>query len=598
ALPISIEGGQKDPTTLAFAALSAYRRGEMKDAAQWAKESLEKDGKGPWSSLADSVEHLTEDNVGKLRLTRPKPSTLPGGEDPTPGAVGPKLFPKGVAVSEPLKGVGGLLADAKAAYGVQDFAQVEKLASTVLFSDANNFEALRLRALAQTRAGRYGPALEDAVRGLALKPDAPDLLGAQAVTAGRSGDFATARAAALALLAADPQSAAGLRLLAFANAGLRDRAAMTAALERAAALDAANGELLRRARSLPEDGDLLSLFTDGYLLGDRTAAPLKDSPRGGLAKTLLGVGGGVLAGLALALAALAALKRRRAAAAEGALDLAMFKPDAMRAAAVAGDPPQVGPYKVLGKLGTGGMGVVYKAEDTKLGRTVALKRLRPEIAGEPREHARFLKEARIVSALDHPGIVHIYSVQEAPEGDYLVFEFVEGSTLAELVAARGRLPLAEARSLIAQAADAVAYAHAQGVVHRDLKPSNIMVDRRGRVRVMDFGVARAEKEALSRLTGAETSSGSPPYIAPEQAEGRTTPACDVYALGVCLYELLSGRTPFSGTAGAMHMAKRAGKFPPLGSPVDAVIARALDPDPARRYASPRELAAALGVVPA
>lgn len=589
-LRTAIEGGQNDPTTLAFAALSAYRRGEMQDAAAWARESLEKESGGPWSKLADSVEHLTKDNIGKLSLPKPKPTNAHAGEGPAPGAVGPKLFPKGIIVSEPLKGVGGMLADARAAFAVADFPQVDKLASTVLFSDGANVEALRLRAGAAVRSGRYTQALDDAVRGLALKPESRDFLEAGAVAAGRTGDYQTARTAALAMLAQDPKSAAGLRLLTFAEAGLRDRAAMTAALERAAAVDASNASLLARARALPSDGDLLGLFTDAFLLGDKSGAPLPEKEGRNLAKTLVAVGGGALAGLALAALALALNRRRRRASEKPALDLSIFQPGAMRAS---GDPIQVGPYRILEKLGAGGMGVVYKAQDTKLGRTVALKRLRPEIAAEPREHERFLKEARIVSGLTHPGIVQIYSVQDAPEGDYLVFEFVEGRTLAETVSARGRLPLAEARSLIAQAADAVEYAHSQGVVHRDLKPSNLMLDARGRVRVMDFGVARAEKEALSRLTGAETSSGSPPYIAPEQAEGVTTPACDVFALGACLYELLSGKPPFEGTAGAMHMAKRSGTFKPLGSPVDAVIARALDPDPAKRFASARELAHAL-----
>ena len=606
ALPMlktAISNGQADATALSFGALAAFHRGDMKNAAEWASESMSKDGKGPWSGLADSIEHLTQDRVGgRMRLPEPRRQAGPGGVDPSPGSVGQKLFPNRIDGGSPLKGVNGLLADARAAFAVKDFPTVERTASTVLFQDALNAEALRLRAAAGNRLGHFEAALEDSNRGLALDPASPAFLESKAMAAGQLGDYATARAAALAMLAADPKNAAALRLLAFAEAGLGDIDAMTRALERAAAFDPASAELLRRLKGLPPGADPSGLFTDELLFGELAGGSgpsLKETGKGGMAKTLLAVGGAALAGLILGALALAFIRRRSQAPVRQGLALSVFQTGATRtppAAAPAsrrGEPTQVGPYRVLGKLGTGGMGVVYKAEDSKLGRTVALKHLRPEIADNPQEHERFMREARIVCGLDHPGIVRIHSLQESPEGDYLVLEFVEGTTLTETLAICGKLTPREAAKLIGQAAEAVAYAHAQGVVHRDLKPSNIMLDKKGRVRVMDFGVARAASDAMQRMTGAETASGSPPYIAPEQAEGNTTPASDVYALGVCLYEMLSGRLPFEGTAGAMHLAKREGRYRPLGSPLDAVIAKALAPDPSQRFATPRELAAAL-----
>ncbi|MBI5596386.1 MAG: protein kinase [Elusimicrobia bacterium] len=602
ALPMlktAIANGQGDATALSFGALAAFHRGDMKSAADWAKESLSKDAAGPWSKLADSVDHLTEDRVGsKMKLAKPKPEQALRGTDPSPGAVGQRLFPNQIASDQPLKGVSGQLQDAHAAFAVKDFARVEKVASTVLFQDAVNSEALKLRAAAGNRLGHFAAALQDADSGLALDPASPAFLDSKAVAAGQLGDYGTARAAALAMLAADPKNAAALRLLAFAEAGLGNIDAMQRALERAAAFDPASAELLRRLRSLPPGADPSGLFTDELLYGELTggAGPsLKESGRGGMAKTLLVLGAAALAGLLLGGLAIAINRRRTRAPAQPGLDLSVFQVPAARvpAGAASGEPAQVGPYRVLGKIGTGGMGVVYKAEDSKLGRTVALKRLRAEMTGNPREHERFLREARIVCGLDHPGIVRIHSIQESPEGDYLVFEFVEGTTLAETLSICGKLTPREARALIGQAAEAVAYAHEQGVIHRDLKPSNIMLDKKGRVRVMDFGVARAAADARQRTAGAETASGTPSYIAPEQAEGATAPASDVYALGVCLYEMLSGKLPFEGSAGAMHLAKREGRYRPLGSPLDGVIARALEPDPAKRFASPKELAAAL-----
>ncbi|MBI3297342.1 MAG: protein kinase [Elusimicrobia bacterium] len=609
----AIGAGMRDPTALAFGALAAFHRNDMKAAAKWAKASLDKAPKGPWAEMSDSVLHLTKKNVAHASAPpKPKPLSMPqsGGEQPG-GAVGPALFPQKTGGEAGGKEAAETLRAAQRALAVRDYPLAEELARKVLFDDPRNPEALKVSVSASLRMGRYAPAYEDAGLGLADQPADAELLRAHGVAAGRTGRYEAALSDALTMLRTDAHSSAGLRLRAFAEAGLGDRAAMRQALERAAASDAAGAELLRRASALPEGADPMALFSDSLLLDDEAApAPATAGAppplEGAVSGRVLGLGFLALLG---PLAGLWALKSLRGGGAglprRTSLDLSglMRKSGLTPAARAVTLPAHVGPYQVLEPVGHGGMGVIYKAKDTGLDRLVALKKMREEIAADPRERKRFLKEANIVSGLEHPGIVRIYAVHESPEGDYLVFEFVDGKTLAQHLSERGRLPFREALGLLAQAAEAVAYAHGRGIVHRDLKPSNIMLDVKGRVRVMDFGVARASKDAITRLTAQGATTGTPAYMAPEQEDGKASPASDIYALGVCLYELLTGRAPYEGTGLALYQAKRAGAPPPLASvlgpdapaALDEVLAKALDADPSKRYASARELAAALAV---
>lgn len=603
----AIGGGQKDPTALAFGALAAFHRDEMKDAARWAKDALDKEPRGPWAKMSDSVLHLTRQQVAQASDPRtPKPLRQPRAADTPRGAVGPALFPGKSGADGPApEGTAGTLRAAQRAMTVRDYPLARELARRVLYEDPTNPEALKVSASAALHMGQYAPAYDDATRGLAEEPRDSELLRARALAAGRTGRFDQTLSDALAMLRTNERSSAGLRLLAFAEAARGNRAAMTAALARAAAADPANAELLRRAGELPPGTDAMGLFSDALLLGETRGGPAADaSSENRIAYSLIGLG--LLTLLGPLAAAMAIQSSRRSKPGPRGLDLSVFqrKTGSLSAPRSLETPAIIGPFSVLGPLGSGGMGVIYKARDTSLDRVVALKRMRDEIADNPRERQRFLKEAHIVSALDHPGIVRIYSVHEAPEGCYLVFEYVEGRTLAQTISARSRLPFAEARSITAQAAEAIAYAHSQGVIHRDIKPSNIMVDAKGRVRVMDFGVARASKDAVTRLTAQGTVTGTPAYMAPEQEDGNTGPASDVYALGACLYEMLAGKPPFEGTGLSLYQAKRkgpprplspsSGSAPPAG--LDAVLAKALAPDPAKRFASPRELAAALGAI--
>ncbi|MDX6767997.1 MAG: protein kinase, partial [Elusimicrobiota bacterium] len=241
-------------------------------------------------------------------------------------------------------------------------------------------------------------------------------------------------------------------------------------------------------------------------------------------------------------------------------------------------------------IGEGGMGAVYKGFDRTLKRPVAVKRLRSELQNNPRERERFLKEAEMVASLHHPHIVDIYTIIQDGEQTYLVFEFVQGKTVHDLLneSPGRRLTPARALPLLKQACDAVDHAHSRHVIHRDLKPSNVMIADGGWVKVMDFGIARQVKDSL--LVTTNTIVGTPTYMAPEQAMGQVVKESDVYALGATLYEMLTGAVPFRGSGELQD--KLDARFvaasvlvPDLGQAIDAVLRKALDPRPEARYRS-------------
>ncbi len=261
-----------------------------------------------------------------------------------------------------------------------------------------------------------------------------------------------------------------------------------------------------------------------------------------------------------------------------------------------------GRYQIVRRLGKGGMGRVYLAHDTALDRRVALKVPHLE-AGDPSAlRERFLREARAAANLHHPNICPIFEAGSIGELPYLTMAYIDGQALHEWAAA-GR-PLPALLSAVRGIALALDEAHRQGVVHRDLKPSNVLIDRRGEPVVLDFGLARRLfLEDRDRLTRPGLIVGTPGYMAPEQADGGDSsgPPCDVYSLGVILYELLTGRLPFEGATTMAILARMASETPrppsehrPGLSPhLDAVCLRALARDPASRYPSMAELAAAL-----
>ena len=266
----------------------------------------------------------------------------------------------------------------------------------------------------------------------------------------------------------------------------------------------------------------------------------------------------------------------------------------------------LGSYKILEEIGRGGMGIVYEAEDTRLGRKVALKALPPDYTRDPVRRERLRREARAAASLTHPSIATVYALEELEGELYIVSELVRGRTLRDELN-DGPLPPALLRTTLLEIADALAAAHAQGIVHRDLKPENVIRCPGGQVKILDFGLARPIEGTMSptstRLTQAGTAAGTPGYMAPEQlAGGVVDPRSDVFAFGVLAAELATGEHPFGSDSAAMlgRMAQmlegesivRSGAA--WSAPdVQQIARRCLRAKPEERFASGSELAAAL-----
>jgi tetratricopeptide (TPR) repeat protein len=291
------------------------------------------------------------------------------------------------------------------------------------------------------------------------------------------------------------------------------------------------------------------------------------------------VGGAAAIGFTVMLLAALAL---RGAASKGAAAAAESAPLAAAGPLEAGTLV-AGQYRIEGELGRGGMGVVYAGVDEKLRRPVALKKLQAELRESDEDLDRFLKEARLVAQLKHPNVAAIYNVVEHGPDVLLVFERVEGRTLAAALAGGNSLTPDEAVRVLAHVAAGLEHAHAHRIIHRDLKPSNLMLSADGSVKVMDFGVAHQAQGAGTTSTAA---SGTLPYMSPEQALGSVSKASDLYALGVMTYEMLCGKRPFDGPDYAAPKLKK--QFIPitnrriLPQGLDAFFDSALDPDPAKR----------------
>ena len=237
------------------------------------------------------------------------------------------------------------------------------------------------------------------------------------------------------------------------------------------------------------------------------------------------------------------------------------------------------------------MASVYLGHDGQLERRVAVKLLAPGVARDHDLRRRFARESRLAARLSHPNVVAVYDAGEEDGRPYIVMEYVEGETVADVLRRRGSLPPEEAVEIAAQVCAGLAHAHAHGLVHRDVKPQNLLVARDGRVKIADFGVARGDD--ASKLTQAGTVLGTAAYLSPEQAAGAEVgPRSDLYSVGAVLYELLSGATPyrFESLAGLAAPRKPPPPLPPHVPPTLAdVVARCLAPDPNDRPASAAEL---------
>ena len=276
--------------------------------------------------------------------------------------------------------------------------------------------------------------------------------------------------------------------------------------------------------------------------------------------------------------------------------LAAARPDLVLNLLAPGE--RIGPYEILEEAGRGGMGIVYRARDARLGRDVAVKCV-AEGAGA-RERERLAREARLAARVSHPAVATVYALEERDDQLYLISEFVGGETLSARLA-RGPLSAGVLTRAARAIAGGLAAAHRDGVVHGDLKPSNIVISESGDVKLLDFGLAGERSEDTP--IDASVMAGTPGYVAPEQLRGAPADArADVFAFGVLLFEMATGRHPFAGDRGALLEAALAGRrpfdapdVPPALAPI---IERCLAADPAERYASGAELARALETHPA
>lgn len=266
-------------------------------------------------------------------------------------------------------------------------------------------------------------------------------------------------------------------------------------------------------------------------------------------------------------------------------------------------------YRIGEVIGRGGMAEVHEGHDLRLGRRVAVKILRPDLARDPSFQVRFRREAQSAAALNHPNIVAVYDTGEdsltSETGEtivvpYIVMEYVDGMTLRQLLASGRRLLPERALEITAGVLSALDYAHRHGIVHRDIKPGNVMLTRTGEVKVMDFGIARAVNDASSGMTATSAVMGTAQYLSPEQARGEVVDArSDLYSAGVLLYELLTGRPPFTGESAVAIAYQHVSEMPVppsqidsgVSPEIDAVVLRALAKRPDDRYQSAIEFRA-------
>ena len=215
-------------------------------------------------------------------------------------------------------------------------------------------------------------------------------------------------------------------------------------------------------------------------------------------------------------------------------------------------------YRILGRLGKGGMGEVYRANDLRLGQTVALKFLPEATARDPAMLARFYNEVRIARQVTHPNVCRVYDIGDIDGQPFISMQFVDGENLASLLLRIGRLPADKAVEISRRLCAGIAAAHSQGVLHRDLKPANIMIDGRGQVLIADFGLAGIAED----ISGADIHSGTPDYMAPEQLAGKeVSMQSDIYALGLVMYEIFTGKRAFEADTLAEMLRLREGSRP-------------------------------------
>ncbi|HAH05019.1 MAG TPA: hypothetical protein DCM05_00615 [Elusimicrobia bacterium] len=613
-----IKGGSATSDNYYYRGLAAEKAGDHEQAHHDAGIAL---AINPRDTRARSLWRLTEGKVSNIRLDPKAPLAALGPQRSQREA----QLPAGPGSAQPerpradLRSVESILQEVKQ-QGSPDPEQASKklaqaaethlkvkdsdaailLAKKALEYNPKNAQAVNYLAQAYLQQENYQASAAQATQGLALAPGNIPLLHTRARAYAQAGDWRASMGDTLAILRQQPRDARALLGLARAQSGLKQRPEMLKTLKQAAAVDERYQRLYEAALQLPESSDTDVLFAD-------LESALSTAPRGNSRRTPWMLILSVFIGGALIVFGLFH---------PGSVDLR----EALRSALLrwisrspvsgeAGFADASGSplgsafwsrYECRREVAVGGMGIVYEAVDRGLGRRVAVKRMRDEVRSDARERALFLAEARTVGALRHPNIVEIHDIVEDDPDLYLVFEYAEGKTLHQLVAERGPLPFDEALAVFRGVCTALEFAHQHGIIHRDLKPANIMVSPEGTAKVMDFGVARQAKDALTKLSQTTTIAGTPPYMSPEQEQGMVGRATDIYALGVSLYQTLTATLPFEGTPAAMLLAKMAAKYDrpsvrvsghPAG--LDAFIEKALAPDPNDRWKTPAEFFAAL-----
>jgi tetratricopeptide (TPR) repeat protein len=626
------ELGDRSPQTTLGLGEAANEMGDYETAARAAQEVLDQD---PTNAGAQWLYHASKGRVSKVNLPNSfgelGQSRSAGNMDNVASAganqaVSPSAaagFPAGptspgmtaaqaaAAANQAKVGQdaavrsGQFTKDAANALHVKDYTTAYQLASQAISLNPANAQALNYRAISLSRMQRYSDAVQDASVALTLAPGSAAVLQTRSWAFAKQGKYKESLVDAEATLEHDPKNAFAYQNLAFARAGLGDREGALDALRHSAEIDPRFKTQFERAVQLPQDSDLTLLFDDGATSpAAMVSAPAPipgERNRKFVRLAIMSATGGLLIALGLLHIVSASWREKMRMTVRRVLG-----PSAVSAGAevVSADAPGAGAfwtqYELVKEIGLGGMGVVYEATDRSLERRVAVKKMRDEIRLEPQDRQRFVAEARIVAQLHHPNIVDIYGIVEDGMDVYLVFEFVDGRTLQDALKSGGPMDLSRAAKVVREIASAVTHAHEKNIIHRDLKPSNVMLTSEGRIKVMDFGIARMAKDSMTRHSMTNTIAGTPPYMAPEQEQGTVRRESDVYALGVCLYEMTTGHLPFTGTGAAMLLNKLNGKLippsqrtPSVPPGLDAVIAKALAPDPDKRYRTPAELVAAL-----
>lgn len=494
----------------------------------------------------------------------------------------------GAAIPSPTAAADAALKQVRAAAGqlsVKDYAGALAAADKALATDPNNTAAYYYRAAALNLLGRYDEAVMDATKALALNNHDPSAHDTRAYAYNHMGRYRDAVADSNHSLEINPKNPYAYANLGYSHEKMGDLAAMLRDLKVAASLNPQFEPVYEDAAA--RHG--LEVEALSAASAAARAAELDARKAARRNQFVFVIGSAILGGLLIAFGVIH-------------LFLGARGDEQKELAASLAKPPSIpAPVKLesafqLGRtVGMGGMGIVYEAVDRALERKVAIKMVRDELKLDAHAKQRFLDEARTVAALHHPNVIAIHQIVDDASGLYLVFEFVDGRTVADVLAERGRLSLAEAKGLMKPICAALDYAHKKKVVHRDLKPGNVMLASDGMVKVMDFGISRHVREA-GVPTAAEGRTGTPEYMAPEQRYGVVRPESDVFSLGTCLYEMVTGRRPFAqdqGPFAAGEFQKASTLVPDLPPSLDELLSAALQPDPEKRIRSAKDFWALL-----